>query len=292
MKIFVPLDGSELAEFAIGNAADIARGLPEPATIVLGRMVQLTPMALAAVEPYATQIVSEAVLAADDYLRTVSYRPSLEGLRCERHVDSFTGSAAEWIAMQAHSHHCDLIVISSHGRGGLAKALLGSTAADVARQSALPTLIFRPTAPPAHDARPSQPFTVLLPLDGTPLAEQAIPVAALVTRALHGRLRLLQVLPTSSGNVAQDRAHMTAAEAYLEPICQRLAHDGLMGECSFAFGDPALQITEQALEGKCDLVVLATHGRGSIERYFVGSVATWLLDHIPTPLLIVRPYTT
>jgi len=289
MKILVPLDGSELAEYAIGNAAAIARGLPEPATIVLARMIQLSPMAIAAVEPYAMQIISEAVIAGKDYLRTVSYRPSLDGVPCEVHVDSATGPVADWIAAVAHDYHCDLIVLCSRGRGGIARALLGSTAAELARTATIPTLIFRPNAPPAHDARPTQPFTVLVPLDGSPLAEKVIPVAALVTHALGGRLRLLHVLPTPSGHGAEDRAHMVAAEAYLEPLCQRFAQDGLTGECSFAFGDPALQISEQALEGKCDLVALATHGRSGVERFFVGSVTAWLLDHVPTPLLVVRP---
>jgi nucleotide-binding universal stress UspA family protein len=289
MKILVPLDGSELAEFAIGNAAQLARGLPSPATVMLARMVQLTPMALAAIGPTVIQVINEAVIAGDDYLRSVSYRPSLDGLRCERHVDSAMGPAADWIIQVAHEHHCDLIAISSNGRGGIAKALLGSTAADVARRANLPTLILRPTAPPAHDARPTQPFTILVPLDGTPLAEQVLPTAALVARALKGRLRLLHILPTPRGYGDADRQVRTAAEAYLEPLRQRFAHDDLTVECSFAFGDPAMQISEQAQEGKCDLVALATHGRSGVERFFVGSVATWLLDHIPSPLLIIRP---
>ncbi len=289
MKILVPLDGSELAEYAIGNAAAIARGLPEPATIVLARMLHITPVSFATGAGYYEQIVSEAILAGDDYLRTVSYRPSLADLPSERHIASVTGRASEWITSVAHTTQCDLIVMSSHGRGGVAQALLGSTAAEVARTATVPTVIFRPTAPPAHPVHPPPPFTVLVPLDGTTPAEQIIPVAALVARALHGRLRLLSVLPTPTGNAAEHRAQQATAQAYLAPLCQRFAQNGLSVTSSFAMGDPALQISEQALEGNADLVALTTHGHSGVERFFVGSVTAWLLDHVPTPLLILRP---
>jgi nucleotide-binding universal stress UspA family protein len=131
-----------------------------------------------------------------------------------------------------------------------------------------------------------------VPLDGTPLAEQVIPAAAMVARALHGRLRLLRVLPTPTGDVGEDRAQLSAAETYLEPLCRRFAQNGLSGEWSCAFGDPAFQITQQALEGKCDLIALTTHGRSGVERFFMGSVTAWLLDHVPTPVLILRPHRT
>jgi nucleotide-binding universal stress UspA family protein len=292
MNILVPLDGSELAEYAIGSAAQIARGLPTSPTLLLTRFIDLTPMALSDVAAYYAHITDQAVLAADDYLREVMLRPSLQGITCKRHIATCLGPTAGCIIDTARQEHCELIIMSSHGRSGLASVVLGSVANEVARKSAIPTLILRPMLPSTYDARPTQPFTVLVPLDGSPLAEQVLVPAARIARALHGQLRFLQVLLMPTGQIMVDRDRMAAAEAYLTPLCERFAAEGVPTQQSLAFGDPGTAITQDAQKGKCDLIALATHGRTGVERFFMGSVAGWLLEHARLPLLIVHPHET
>jgi nucleotide-binding universal stress UspA family protein len=180
--------------------------------------------------------------------------------------------------------------MSCHGRSGLASVVLGSVANEVARKAEIPTLLLRPTLASNYDARSTQPFTVLVPLDGLPLAEQVLEPAAQIAHALHGQLRLLRVLPMPTGQVLLDRDRIAAAEAYLTPLCERFVAAGVPAHQTLAFGDPGTAIIQDAQKGKCDVIALATHGRTGVDRFFMGSVAGWLLEHARLPLLIVRPH--
>jgi len=324
-RILVPLDGSDGAERAIPVAARIARA--SGGSIVFIRVVP--PLAevgtfgagstglhgTIAMKPEVE--ASEKELAdATSYLAavTTTYVDELAGIATETDVAS--GAASPTIFSTAGHEHVDLIVMCSHGETGLKRWVLGSVAQQAVRHSPVPVLVLNEhgVVPPVPDA--ARPLRVLVPLDGSELAETALEPAAQLIAALtapaQGELHLLRVvdLPSAYGRMksqayisdgVQEEARKEA-EAYVMAVADRLR------ETTFATGklnvtssvavstDVAGTIiklaeqTEGAESSSCDLIAIATHGRGGLSRLVMGSVTEHLLGSTRLPLLIVRPH--
>lgn len=142
-RILIPLDGSKTAEAAIPEAVQMACCTNAPCSFVLLRV------APARILPGADVIGDwvAAVREADGYLATVKKGLVEEGIGpIETHV--WQGAAAPAIIHAAQVHHADLIVMTSHGRGGIARLVLGSVAEAVLRGSRVPILLIRPAGAP------------------------------------------------------------------------------------------------------------------------------------------------
>ncbi len=289
MRIMVPLDGSERAEFALGPAAEIARGMPMPACLVLLRAVEIPVAVFAGNEPYPVQVLNQTVEASNDYLREIELRPTLEHLAVESHVVTTSRTIETTIAEEARNLHVDLIVLTSHGRTGFMRAMLGSVAHELAAMSQVPTVILRVDGQAFAGAPRHKPFTILVPLDGSELAEQALPPATLLARALKGSIRLVQVIPSLSDEENDIHRTIASADEYLTVIRARLERQGVPTAQSITYGAPAERIEQVALEHDCDMVALATHGGSGLERMLAGSVADHIVRHSTMPLLIVHP---
>lgn len=213
----------------------------------------------------------------------------------------------------------DLIVLCSHGETGFKRWAVGSVAQKVARHSPVPVLILREGnrehAKLYTDTL--RPLRALVALDGSPLAEAALVpaaqlVAALAARA-QGALRLAQIvkLPTihdqhdDKQSDIDEREHIlheatTYLSAVADSLCSGLAGElGLKATWSIAVNDDVAdalirmaELGEETgtyqVEG-CDLIAIATHGRGGLQRWTMGSVTERVLDGTKLPLLIVRP---
>jgi len=141
-KILVPLDGSALAENALWKAGDL--GAPGTALVLL-RAAEAYRMPLG--DPIEAQIT--AVREAEKYLETVAAKAKDAGLeRVETHV--WYGSPAAAIIEAAQAQKVDLIVMSSHGRSGLGRIVLGSVTESVLRGSRVPVLVLRPDGAPVE----------------------------------------------------------------------------------------------------------------------------------------------
>src|SRR5262245_47519071 len=179
--ILIPLDGSDLAERAIPVAARIAKAT-EPSAISLVRVIR-------APAEFETAVTDAAVWApaadedekrkANDYLHEVAQRPELAGLAVTERI--YAGPPSATLVMAAKSLGVDLIVMTSRGRSGITRWLLGSVAEGVSRESSTPTLIVR--AEKADD-KITLGGAALVPVDGSPLAESAIGPAARLAAAL------------------------------------------------------------------------------------------------------------
>jgi nucleotide-binding universal stress UspA family protein len=131
-------------------------------------------------------------------------------------------------------------------------------------------------------------YTILVPLDGSPLAEQALPYAERLTEALSARLILSRVLPLSVLQPAEaDLASADEARAYVLRVGDRLTTNGRLVEMTTPWGEPAAEILEQARSAQADLVVMATHGRSGPGRWLYGSVADEVLRHASVPVILV-----
>jgi nucleotide-binding universal stress UspA family protein len=308
-RILVPLDGSTRAESAIPVAARIARAYD--ASITLLRIAE-TPVEygpyLAPPASYAKEAIKADLARLTEYLEKAAQAESLAGVEVE--VKAIFGAVAPTIITAAEVYHAGLIVMCSHGYTGFKRWMLGSVADKVARHAPVPILILREgEALPA--IAPNQPVRALVALDGSPLSEAVFePVAYLVAGLAYatshqGELRLLRVidLPYGSGK-AKSQTHVDsmtreeaviAAQEYLKSLTARLDEGGLANlditVTTAVETDPdiAEAIIKQAEGGTVDLIAMATHGRGGMQHFVMGSITERVLHHSKLPLLIARP---
>src|SRR5947209_4970021 len=141
--------------------------------------------------------------------------------------------------------------------------------------------------------------TLLVPLDGSSFAEHALPAALAIARRAGARLNLVSVItPLAEAYVeglyfstADLEAHLEGRQrTYLEAVASRLRErvDVPIGT-TVLHGDVAATVGQAIVADKVDLVVLATHGRGPLGRFWLGSVADELIRHATSPLLLIRP---
>jgi nucleotide-binding universal stress UspA family protein len=260
--ILVPLDGSALARHALPYAALLAQA-SQARLILLHAYRSKTEDSEA--DPELDLVVEHADLAS--------------GLR-ERGVHASTwlsyDEAGPSIVKAAADLHADLIVMSTHGRGGLSQLVYGSVAEHVLRQTSVPVVLAK-SGPRWPD---DLPLRILVPLDGSALSESALEPASKLARALGANLVLLRV----------SESHHDDVGGYLESVAAPRRADGLTIEARVEAGSPAEAIARAASEAVPTLVVMATHGRGALIRLLLGSVASEALRKLTAPVLLVRPH--
>jgi nucleotide-binding universal stress UspA family protein len=307
-RILVPLDGSSRAERALAVAARLARAAR--ATIILARVMDL-PTSFG---PGATPLADvEALMAGERemamrYLEDVARRPEFVDVITQREV-SVAAAVAPALLEIIQTSRADLVVICRHGRTGFTRWRLGSVAQKIARHASVPTLVLRSEGPNLGGASPAEAPSIraLVPLDGSPEAETALGPAAHLIAALaapgRGALHLLHVvqledaLLTSDSERDSQEAMRLEAERYLRAVAERIQHQPLASLAldvtwSVAFdADVAAAILDQraGADQECDIIAMASHGRGGWQLWLVGSVAERVLQTSDLPLLIVRP---
>jgi nucleotide-binding universal stress UspA family protein len=218
------------------------------------------------------------------------------------------GPIAATLLRQTQATGAGLVVMTTHGRGSLSRLWLGSVADRMVRQTTVPLLLVRPREEEAEPVLHAGPPHFLIPLDGSPLAEQVLGPAVSLGQPLGARYTLLQVISpvdrlVSEGTgcylpgevVVQElkrlegtmRAH---AEDYLGRITKDLCARSLAVEARVVSQEePAVAIGEFAQANAVGIIALATHGRGGFARLFLGSVADKVLRSSAIPLLVCRP---
>lgn len=130
--------------------------------------------------------------------------------------------------------------------------------------------------------------TILVPLDGSKLAEQALPLALAVARRADADLHLARVhRPAAHAGTADGATAAAGDEAYLAAVAGRAG--GVPVETAVLEGPVVPALCQHARAVKASLMVLTTHGRGPLSRFWLGSTADDLVRHTPVPLLIHRP---
>lgn len=134
--------------------------------------------------------------------------------------------------------------------------------------------------------------TILVPLDGSALAEQALPYAEGLARVAGGKLLLLRVVSaramTEHARLGAQQGVRHHPEAYLRRVAERLSEQGLVAETAVVLGEAAEEIAREAGRRSVDVVVMATAGRTGLSRWFLGSVAKGVLAQSPVPVLLAR----
>lgn len=276
--LLIPLDGSEAAEAAVA----VAELIPSSRVRLLTVESDLSDLtAICVTEPNC-----------QTYLERVAEPLRRQGREVETIV-TFGDPAREIVASAATA---DLVVMGSHGRGAVGRLVLGSIADQVARHAPVPTLIVRGGRQPAT----AIPLTrIILPLDGSALAEQALPMAIALADTMGLPVHLVRVVDfdpmrgmVEAGVVAANAyatahaADISLAETYLAEQVQRLRNKDVVTTSELRTGSPASELLDAIHEG--DLVALTTHERGGIQRWFLGSVAEELVRRAAGPVLLVR----
>jgi nucleotide-binding universal stress UspA family protein len=286
--ILVPLDGSAASEHALPLAVSLARRANACLRIVTVRP-PMPPTSRVAPPP-----------KEQDYVDMVAWR-----VRQSSHLSVFAvvldGPVAETIADHARSVQASLIVMTTHGRGPFSRFWLGSVTDELVRHCPVPVLVVRPSegeTPPAD--RDWKPRSILVPLDGTPLAERALIPAVEIARLTSASLTLFRCIepipvlapdglipqPTilDSGVLEELK---TQARTYLEHLADKLRKDGLNIMCRISIDDRTAQaILEEGRES--DLIAVASHARHGFARILLGSVADKLVRGATSPVLVTR----
>jgi nucleotide-binding universal stress UspA family protein len=222
------------------------------------------------------------------YLQQKSETVRATGLEAEPMVR--LGRAAEELIEAARD--VDLVLIATHGRSGIARWWLGSVADKVVREVECPVLLIGPNVSQA--AAPSLLQRILLPLDGSPEAEEAVPVAAWIAGLSASELDVVRCMsltpvaydPSMSIYSAELIDSMEeAVREYLAKIETALA--GKKVKTTMLVGGAGELLVEHLQEHPAGLVVMTSHGRSGVRRLALGSVTDRLL-HGPAPVLVVR----
>ncbi|WP_129626520.1 universal stress protein [Candidatus Oscillochloris fontis] len=297
--ILVPLDGSPFGEHALPAALAIARQWS--AQIKLLHVHEMVANTLSpAGTPFFDPDVDLALCAHEqNYLAEVAARiAQVWGGPVEHTV--LRGVVADAICTYAHEVDTGMIVLSTHGRGGLARAWLGSVADRVIRQSQIPTLAIHPTDAPLQLDQSPQFDHILIPLDGTELAEQATNVVLQMRGSHAAHLDLVRVVEplvhgfTLSGvepviDVEAQEQAWQQATLYVEEVAVPLRAKGHVVMTYAPIGHIANALLERAEKDGVALIAMTTHGRKGMARMFMGSVADKVLRSTTLPVLIYRP---
>ncbi|HET9016236.1 MAG TPA: universal stress protein [Thermomicrobiaceae bacterium] len=279
--VVVPLDGSDLAEAAlpVGRAIAARAG----AALRLVRVLDLGRTAEA--QRQAEQALWESARRAD----------------VEARLKVRVGDAAEEILREAAALPAPLVVMTTHGRSGLGRWLIGSVADRVVRGGTAPVLLLRSGVSLDGETGTRR---LLVPLDGSALAEDALPIAQALARAFGAELHLARVAETTRlfmltgttdapvpDNVMEELVAGLEddASAYLAGVIERLASAGVAVRAAVLSGVPVDALLTYVDRHAIELVVLATHGRGGFNRLVLGSVAERVLLQGHTPILVVPP---
>jgi nucleotide-binding universal stress UspA family protein len=286
--ILVPLDGSALADRALPYAIPLARASHARLSLVRAALAHTLPGA----DPSEAQVA--VVQRAEHELEATAESLRSDGLTVETHV--YYDEAARAIVDAAERQAVDLVVMSTHGRGGLGRWVYGSVADRVLRRMAAPVLLVPAAAEPARAT--NGPLRVVVPLDGSPLAEEVLDPVRLLAVARGAELLLLRVVEPpvplevdGEGYLSLNKreAELAEAQRYLDSIAGRLRAGGVMVTARAVVEQAVPTIVGTAADFRADLIAMATHGRGGLARFVLGSVATGVLHRASTPLLLVRP---
>lgn len=306
-RILVPLDRSVFAEHALPRALGLAHATGASLHVAL---VHFMP-AWAPTQEYAGALYEEA-----DHQLRVDEANYLDGLAAAITRDTNVPVVAQLLdgpvvpALRDYTEASEigLIVMSTHGYGGIKRAWLGSVTDALLRGAPVPLLLVRPPLDGANGvtARPvlaPLPLNhILLAVDGSLLAEQAATEAARLALATDAQVTLLRIvrppLHTTSSymphmiQLNRDELERREAEAteYVGSLAVELRAEGLKVHQRVVVDyHPADAILREAADLAADLIALGTHGRSGVRRMVLGSVADKVIRGAPLPVFVLPP---
>ena len=291
-----PIDGSPSSENVLPFALGIAARARATLHVALVHVPDVYGDAAAA---FWENSDTEGKYHEDKYLASLRQRlREVSESRVEIH--HLEGIVPETLAGEVTERGIDLVIINAHGWGYVSRAVMGSVSDYLMRHLSVPLLVLH--APPDAEPDLSRHVTVrrvLIPLDGSPLAESILPPARALGELWQAEYRLLRVVsPPGSFWSWQSGAEASApsgplgaahdaATTYVGALADQLRKESLKVEtCVRVAHNPAGAILDEARAAECDVIAIATHGRGGLNRLLWGSVADKVIRGATTPVLV------
>ena len=297
--ILVPTDGSGFDREAILVALRIAERCA--AKVRLVRVASTGAYFGLGASPEAVVATHRAIRAEQDAARTELYALAAE---CRSISDATVttdleqGPIGDVLAGYAKRNNIDLIVISSHGRRGIARLSLGSVTDSLIRRTTIPVLVVKPCPSYLTPAATKDFHHIVVPLDGSALAEQILTRIVPLAKLEEAEITLLHVLtPSEEAHENEHRRSVpwwdkkvAGAKAYLTRRASAVRAQGVLATIDVVVGEfvPA-SITDYARRVGADLVAIATHGRGGFARMIHGSVADGVTKSAMSSILVFHP---
>jgi nucleotide-binding universal stress UspA family protein len=299
-SILIPLDGSRLSEQVLPLAVAIAERARAKLRLVLVHRLSKVSLSSEARQLYVSLDLA-ARKSEKAYLKTFT-----DQLKKQSGVaitaTTLTGPVAGTLCDYIRDSGVELVVMTTRGQGGLRRLWLGSVADAVIRGSSVPVLLVRPEENSSPQPVLENLRQILVPLDGSPLAEAILDPAMELASLAGAELMLVQVIqplaPPLEAPVApplrfdEELTSLRRKEAadYLKDLAEDCREAGVKAAYSATLGrNVADTILEMAESPSVGLVAIATHGRGGLKRLALGSVADKLVRGSPGPLLVYRP---
>jgi nucleotide-binding universal stress UspA family protein len=293
-KILVPLDGSDGAEKALCYARSLAGALKLP--IELLGVIDISARSAHLVGDKARfldRFIAEAERASRRYLDEVAR--GLADFAVSPSVQR--GKPAEVILEKAAAEAAALVIMATHGRAGINRWLLGSVAEKVLRGARNPLLLVR--ADDDQETTEAALHSIIVPLDGSSLAESVLPLVAEVARVFCAAVLLFRAfeLPASTyygrenylpNYEALKERFRADVQRYLDGQVAALKSQGLAQVSSLLReGVEAEEIIRCARERPRSLIAMCTHGRSGVKRWVLGSVTEKVVRHSGDPVLVI-----
>jgi len=290
-RVTVPLDGSRFAEFAISYARLLAG--PDAELDFLSVIEAPAAVGFPGYEEVAGKML-------DEYYEHLNARLDEAGVKSTRTI--LSGAPGKAILKHVAESDSEMIVMATHGRGPLSRVWLGSVADALVRHADVPILLVRPKEDDAPELTPaSRPESLLVPLDGSDLAERALPSLVHLGLAEGVKLHLVRAVsfphsvasPYLPHTLVENRQlveeERRQAEAYLDEYAGTLRARGLEVEPDVVLSEliPRTVLDQAEMLG-ADWIAMASHGRGGFERMLLGSIADKVVRGADRPVLIVR----
>ena len=300
--VLAPVDGSTRALRAVPWAAKLAG---PGGTVVLLRVVPPQPayaatlFSLVGAEESVPHIQDAWDQTAKSDMEEAAAPLSGSDVTVEQLVAE--GEPDEEIVATAARRGVEMIAMASHGRGAVGRAIFGSVADRVARTAQVPILILRvPDDDREHSVVVSR---IVVPLDGSQIAERALPVAAELASHLAAPVHVVRAVDAASmlpmapgvfGAAPAVSAEVTdqiwqeaesEARSTVTAAVSQLKSEGVDASGAILNGSPFFAISEATKLD--DLLILTSHGRGGVRRWLLGSVAEKLVREADAPVLLV-----
>ena len=295
-RILVPLDGSSTAEQVLPYVRLLGRKAGTKVDLL--RIIEPLPDEIAAPERgvYLDEMIENVLGQQREKLNQVAADLNSEGITAS--VTAEEGKPAERIVEEAEKERDTLIAMATHGRSGVGRWVMGSVTDRVLHSTRDPMLVVRATEEGELPAEKVE--TVIVPLDGSDLAEKALPYAQDIAKATGASVLLVRVIApsafyygyaeyvTPAYDDAFEQVEASAME-YVDGVAKRLVDEGVSDVKGVTLnGPPAAVLVDTAKEYANSLVVMTTHGRSGVSRWVMGSVADHVVRHSGDPVLVIR----
>jgi nucleotide-binding universal stress UspA family protein len=294
-----PTEGSDSERAAISVAVKLAQRFDADLRLV---RVEAAPLVIETVPRPPVLEITEQTLRDERQARLRKLEALGAEYRALGDIQVITsledGPVAPTLRNYAKRFNVDLIVMSSHSRGGLKRITLGSVTDYLIRNTNIPVLVVKPPASFIGATPEETASRIVVPLDGSALAEQILPEVAALALRLNATVSLLQVLTPISYSQKQILqpglpwwdADIAIADSYLARAASYLMEEGVAVNKDVVLSeDVATAILDYAARARADLLAIATSGSGGMSRFVFGTVADEVTRKSPTSLLVFHP---